>query len=185
MTLPVLIMVAFGLAMDAFAVSVAAGLIINRVRFPHVFRLGFAFGFFQFVMPVLGWFAGKSIAGYIGGWDHWLAFLLLTAIGVKMILEALFRHDRPRTDPTRGWTLLTLSVATSIDALAVGLSLALLGVSVWFPAVIIGLVAASLSAVGVLLGKHLARLTGHWIEALGGCVLIAIGLKILFDHLRP
>ena len=184
MTWYVLVIIAIGLSMDAFAVSVTAGLVIDRVRFPHVFRLAFAFGFSQFAMPVAGWFAGQKLAGYIGEWDHWVAFGLLTVIGIKMFVESFSRREEPRTDPSQGWTLVVLAVATSVDALAVGISLALLGVSVWMPALVIGAVTASLSASGVLLGKRFSRRAGPWIEAVGGCVLVAIGLKILIEHLR-
>jgi len=180
----VLAVVAVGLAMDAFAVSLAAGLFLDPVRPAHVFRLAFAFGFAQFIMPVIGWYTGNSIASLISTWDHWLAFGLLAAVGAHMVIEAFAHHDRPRTDPTRGWPLFTLAVATSVDALAVGLSLALLNVTIWVPALVIGLVAAVLSTLGVLLGKRFSQLTGPWAEALAGCVLIGIGVKVLFDHLH-
>jgi putative Mn2+ efflux pump MntP len=137
-------------------------------------------------MPVLGWFAGTQLAAYISSYDHWLAFGLLSFIGGKMLWEA--RSDEEpdcRTDPTRGWMLITLSLATSMDALAVGLSMAFLRVSVWFPSVIIGLVAAVLTAVGIRLGSfgnRFGRRWGHWAEIAGGLVLLAIGLDILLSH---
>lgn len=182
----VLLGIALGLAMDAFAVAIATGLCLGRVTPRHTFRLAFHFGLFQFLMPVLGWFAGTQLAAYISSYDHWLAFGLLSFIGGKMLWEA--RSDEEpdcRTDPTRGWMLVTLSLATSMDALAVGLSMAFLRVSVWFPSVIIGLVAAVLTAVGIRLGSfgnRFGRRWGHWAEIAGGLVLLAIGLDILLSH---
>lgn len=180
-----LLMVALALAMDAFAVSIAAGLTLDRVTARHVFRIGFHFGLFQFLMPVLGYYAGRGFAEPAAAFDHWLAFGLLTGVGLKMLWEAR-RPDDPeqaKADPSRGLMLVTLSVATSIDAAAVGLSLALSGSEIWFPAVVIGLVAGALSAVGVSFGKRLGGRFEQWAEALGGLVLIAIGSKILFAHL--
>jgi len=178
--------VAFGLAMDAFAVSVAAGLTLEQVTARHRFRLGFHFGLFQFLMPVLGWLAGKTIAGHIEAFDHWVAFGLLWLVGGKMIWESRTPHhaDRPpRADPTRGWSLITLSVATSLDALAVGFSMAALGVSVWGASVVIGLVAGAMTVVGLSLGRRLGASCGRWAELVGGLVLLAIGTKILVSHL--
>ncbi len=175
--------IALGLAMDAFAVSVAAGIQIAVLRSRHVVRLALSFGFFQFFMPVLGWLAGRSLARWLEAVDHWVAFGLLVVIGGKMLWESVRPADDPARDPTRGWTLLILSVATSIDALAVGLSLAFLEVSIWVPSLVIGLVAAVLSALGALFGCRLGRRFGLWAERFGGLVLIGIGVKIVLDHL--
>ena len=140
--------IAVGLAMDAFAVSIAAGLTLAPVGPRQMFRLAFHFGLFQFMMPVLGWLAGQELVEHIGPYDHWLAFGLLGFVAAKMLLEAA-RQTPPevKADPSRGLMLVTLSVATSIDALAVGLSMAFMRDSVWTAAVVIGLVAAALSAV--------------------------------------
>ena len=177
--------IALGLAMDAFAVSIVAGLTIKRLTGRHVFRLAFHFGFFQFMMPVLGWLAGRSVARYIDAFDHWVAFALLAFIGGKMLWEAQTAKNAPaaRKDPTRGWTLVALSAATSIDALAVGLSMAFLGVSVWLPSVVIGLVAAAMTWVGIRFGGRLGARRGRWAEVLGGLILIAIGARILITSL--
>jgi len=176
--------IAVGLAMDAFAVSIAAGLTIQRLTHRHVFRVAFHFGLFQFMMPVLGWYLGLTVADYITAFDHWVAFILLAAIGGKMIWEAgRPAHERSDKDPTRGWSLVTLSVATSIDALAVGLSMAMLRVSIWQPSVVIGLVAAAMSLIGIRLGSRLGGKTQHWAERIGGVILIGIGLRILIEHL--
>jgi putative Mn2+ efflux pump MntP len=176
--------IAVGLSMDAVAVSIGAGMTISPITGRHVFRLAFHFGLFQCLMPILGWLAGQQLAVYFGGWDHWIAFVLLSLVGAKMIRESFdHENERQRDDPSRGLLLLTLCVATSIDALAVGLSMALLGVSIWIPAAVIGLVTASLSTLGIFFGTQLGRRWGRAAEALGGCVLVGIGLRILIEHL--
>jgi putative Mn2+ efflux pump MntP len=175
--------IACGLAMDAFAVSVAAGVQIKALTHRHVARLALSFGFFQFFMPVIGWLAGRSLSRWFLAFDHWVAFGLLAIIGGKMFWESFLPTEDSCKDPTRGWTLLILSIATSIDALAVGLSLAFLEVSVWIPSLVIGLVAAVLSALGALFGCRLGRRFGVWAERFGGLVLIGIGVKIVIDHL--
>lgn len=186
MTWPTMLGIALALAMDALAVSIAAGIKVRRVNSRHVFRAGFHFGLFQFMMPIIGWGAGRTFAGHVQSFDHWLAFALLVAIGGKMLYEAKWGDPAPTghsADPTRGWSLVLLSVATSIDALAVGLSLALLGVSIWVPAVVIGLVTCTLSSLGILFGARLGHKVEHRAEAIGGFILIAIGVKIFISHL--
>jgi manganese efflux pump family protein len=173
--------IAVGLAMDAFAVSIAAGLTVDAVTPRHVFRIGFHFGLFQFLMPILGWLAGGQLAAYFGTYDHWVAFVLLVGVGGKMLWESRGKEKAENgRDPTRGLMLVTLSIATSLDALAVGVSMALLGVSVWIPAVVIGIVAGALSTIGINFGGRIGPRWEHWAEAGGGIVLILIGLKILF-----
>ena len=170
--------------MDAFAVAVAAGLTLPKVTPRHVFRLAWHFGFFQFLMPVVGWLAGGRLSQYVAAFDHWVAFGLLAFIGGKMIYEAFFLSPQKRaaTDPTRGWTLLVLSIATSIDALAVGLTLAFLQVAVWTPAVIIGIVAAAMTAVGICFGRRLGARWQKGAEVAGGIILILIGIRIILSH---
>ncbi len=173
-----------GLAMDAFAVAVAAGLAVESVTPRHVFRLGFHFGLFQFMMPIAGWLIGGRVAGYVGNFDHWLAFLLLAYVGGKMLWEARAEHKAAGAgDPTRGVRLLTLSIATSLDALAVGMTMALLGVSVWLPSVVIGLVTATLAAIGVTFGGRIGARWERWADVVGGCVLILIGVELVLSHL--
>lgn len=178
-------LIALGLAMDAFAVSIASGMSIPRLTGRHVFRMAFHFGLFQALMPVFGWLAGTTVAPYIATWDHWVAMGLLGFIGTKMLLDA--RREEAdaseRGDPTRGWTLVTLSVATSIDALAVGLSLAMLQVGILLPVVVIGLVAAALSTLGISFGHRLGRRWGRRAELIGGLVLIGIGVRIVITHM--
>ena len=177
--------IAVALAMDAFAVAVATGLSIVPLTRRHVFRMAFHFGLFQALMPVAGWAAGRMISDVIGAFDHWVAFGLLTFVGGKMLIGAFRGGDATRTaqDPTRGWELILLSIATSIDALAVGLSLAVLGSTILIPALVIGVVAAFLTATGMVLGRKIGILWGKRVEVLGGLILIAIGVNIVVEHL--
>jgi manganese efflux pump family protein len=169
--------------MDAFSVAIASGLALGRVTTGQVLRMASAFGFFQFAMPVAGWLLGSAVAEYIAAYDHWIAFALLAYVGGKMIHESFSAaEERPRQDPTRGSTLLVLSVATSIDALAVGLSLAFLSEPVFFPALVIGVVAMAMTALGLRLGNVAGTRLGPWMERAGGLVLIAIGIKIVLEH---
>ena len=178
-----LIGIAVALAMDAFAVAIAAGLQLRPLQGRHVFRLSFHFGLFQALMPILGWLAGSTVQRHIAAYDHWIALALLGFIGGKMIYESL-HHEEERTpaDPTRGWTLVGLSFATSIDALAVGLSLAMLRVSVWLPALVIGVVCAAFTVTGMLIGWRIGRAWSRRVELIGGLVLIVIGVKIVLEH---
>lgn len=178
--------IALALAMDAFAVSVSAAATLPVVTWRHYFRLSFHFGLFQFLMPVIGWALGVSVRSYIEAWDHWIAFGLLALVGVNMLREAWSGEEEESSsgDPSRGWQLVMLAVATSIDAMAVGLSFAMIGVSVWGPAIVIGLVCAAVTAAGVKLGRLLggSNLLGSKVSVLGGLVLIGIGVKILYEH---
>lgn len=174
--------IALALAMDAFAVALGAGVTLQRLTGRHIFRLSFHFGLFQALMPVIGWLAGLTLVQWISAWDHWIAFALLSFVGSRMIREAFHEEKPVGTDPTRGLTMVLLSIATSIDALAVGFSLSLLGVSIWLPAVVIGLVAGALTVAGMLLGDRIGRRWGSRVEIFGGLVLILIGVKILWEH---
>lgn len=177
--------IALALAVDAFAVAVASGVCLPRVGLRETFRLAWHFGLFQSGMNIIGWAGGLTFRSYISAFDHWLAFGLLAFVGIRMIVEALkSEEDTSCRDPTRGRTLVMLSVATSIDALAVGLSFAVINISIWLPALVIGIVAATSTAIGLHLGrlvKTAARL-GMGAEIIGGLVLIAIGIRILSDH---
>lgn len=171
--------------MDALVVSVAAGLTLGCITRRHVFRLAFHFGLFQFLMPIVGWLAGSAISSHVLAYGHWLAFGLLSFIGGKMLLDACSKRERQmRSDPTKGWLLVGLSVATSIDAFAAGLSMALLQVPIVLPCVVIGLVAAAFSAVGITFANGSLRRWKRAAEVLGAGVLIMIGFKILASHWR-
>jgi putative Mn2+ efflux pump MntP len=178
--------IALALAMDAFAVAIATGVRLKRVSLRQFFRLAWHFGLFQALMPVIGWTAGLTVRDAIERYDHWIAFALLAYVGGNMIREAfkLEKDARRQNDPTRGLTLVMLSVATSIDALAVGLTIAMLKVPIWTPALIIGLVAGAFTVAGLHLGKSVgsAERLSPIAEVLGGVVLLGIGVKILIEH---
>ncbi len=183
----VILGIALALAMDAFAVSIGIGISLKPATAGQTFRPAASFGLFQFAMPILGWAAGEKIIGYIERYDHWVAFALLIAVGGRMVKESLFSGrgiERLKKDPTKGFSLLGLSLATSLDALAVGLSLAALHVPILFPAVIIGLVAFGMTVLGVKLGPAAGRLIGKRAELTGGLILILIAIKILVEHMR-
>lgn len=182
-----IIVIAIGLAMDAFSVSISTGMAVKKPDAGHYFRLSFHFGLFQFMMPVIGYFAGVYIEQYIRDYDHWLAFALLAFIGIRMIFEAFSGGDGEskfvERDPSRGWSLVVLSVATSIDALAVGLSLGVLGGTILVPSIIIGITCALFSLAGVYIGTRAGALVGRRAEALGGVMLVLIGVKIIAEHM--
>jgi putative Mn2+ efflux pump MntP len=179
--------IAVALAMDALAVSIAVGVAHHPVTGRQTLRLASTFGLFQFGMCVAGWAAGESVVKYIGRYDHWVAFSLLLIVGGRMIHEA-FENDegeeKKRRDPTALGPLLVLGVATSLDSLAVGLSLAALRTTIFYPAAVIGLVSFLISLAGTKLGPAVGKAFGRRAELFGGLVLIAIGIKILVDHLR-
>lgn len=179
--------IAVALAMDAFAVSVAVGIQLKTIDFRQFFRLSFHFGLFQALMPIIGWSAGLSIRSLIEAWDHWVAFGLLAMVGGNMVREAFKKNDddKPETrDATRGLTMVMLSIATSIDALAVGFSLSIINEPIIFPAIVIGIVALIFTIVGMNLGKVASESSKlkPYAEFLGGVVLLGIGLHILYEH---
>jgi putative Mn2+ efflux pump MntP len=184
-----LVLIAFSLSLDAFAVSIGVGAAQSCPDRRSKLRLALHFGIFQALMPLLGWLVGATAIQFIGQFDHWIALGLLGYVGMNMILSGLKRSaggsssDQPCNDPSRGRTLVMLSIATSIDAFAVGLSLGLLKVLVLLPALFIGLVTFTLSIAGLFLSQKLGEKFGKWMEIAGGVVLIAIGLRILITHL--
>jgi putative Mn2+ efflux pump MntP len=178
--------IAVALAMDAFAVSIATGVNLKNVDSRQMFRLSWHFGLFQALMPIIGWSAGLSIRNYIEHYAHWIAFGLLAFVGVHMIKEAVQdgKAEKPIKDYTKGMTLVMLSVATSIDALAVGFGLSMLKISIWMPALIIGIVAGTFTLIGMRIGERIsaAERLSLYAETIGGIVLISIGLNILYEH---
>jgi putative Mn2+ efflux pump MntP len=180
-----ILLVAIGLSADCFAVALSSGIATrNRSRL-RALRVAFSFGLFQALMPVLGWLVGRTVIDFISGFDHWIAFALLGFIGGKMLFES-FRdseEDETATDITRGWLLLTMSIATSIDALAVGLSFALVEVNIALASPIIGIVALGITVVGLQVGKRAGKLLGKRAETLGGLILLAIAFRILLSHI--
>jgi manganese efflux pump family protein len=177
-----LLVIAVALAMDAFAVAIVTGLTLKALTNRHLFRLAFHFGLFQAGMLAAGWYAGSVIHSLIGASDHWIAFILLALVGGNIIRGSFAESPSPAADPTSGWQLVMLSLATSIDALAVGLSLALLGSSITAAALAVGLTAAAFTVTGMMLGRRIGQLWGRRVELLAGIILIAIGLRIVWEH---
>ncbi len=178
-----LLLIALGLGMDAFSVALAVGS-LNRNIFPWTFvRLSTSFGMFQFGMPILGWAGGMTVAGLISNYGHWIAFVLLLGIGIKMVIDSLKGQESERfgPDPTSGLSLLFLSVATSVDAFAVGLSFALIDIPILYPSCIIGIAAFAMTSAGLFLGRRLGKALGRRAGILGGIILIGIGFKVLLD----
>lgn len=177
-------LIALGLAMDAFAVSIASGIILIRPKHSQALVIGGCFGLFQAGMPITGWLAGAHFAGFISGFDHWIAFGLLAGLGGKMIYESLKpEKDGIPINPLKPSVLLTLSIATSIDALAAGLGFAVLKISAWIPALVIGLTTFALCFAGVQLGRILGSKLESRVKTAGGIILLILGFKILIQHL--
>jgi putative Mn2+ efflux pump MntP len=178
--------IALSLSADCFAVSLGGSCGLNSsIRYIRVFRTALAFGLAQAIMPMLGWLAGRTVLDYIAAYDHWIAFGLLVIVGSRMIWEGVKgeEHEKAGMDITRGWLLLTLAVATSLDALAVGLSLAFLETNIILAALIIGAVAFLISNLGFYLGRRAGIVLGKRAKIIGGVILICIGLRVLIDHL--
>jgi len=179
-----IIFIAFGLAMDAFAVSISSGLTIKYLRIADALKIALFFGLFQAIMPIIGWSAGLSFRDYISSIDHWIAFTLLSIIGLKIIYESLkIEGKRQKLNPLNIYVLLMLSIATSIDALAVGLSFSCLRSSIILPSIIIGSITFLLSIFGVYFGNRFGNNLKKKVEIIGGLILIGIGIKILIEHL--
>lgn len=184
MQLLTITIIAVGLAMDAFAVSIVSGSAYKQLKIKHAFRIAVFFGGFQALMPLVGSLAGMSVKEYVANYDHWIAFILLSAVGAKMIYESFkITSAEENFNPENILVLLVLSVATSIDALAIGITLSFLQVSVTVAVVIIGMVTFVLSYLGVLIGTKFGHFFENKIEAVGGLVLVALGIKILIQHL--
>jgi len=182
-----LILLALGLSMDTFAVSITTGLTIKNIQFKQAVRIAFVLGFFQTLMPLTGWFLGLQIKDYIVEFDHWIAFGLLGGIGSKMVYE-YFKPEHEtdelnKFNPERLSVLLGMAIATSIDALAVGVSFAFIETNIWLSLSIIGIITFIVGMLGMLFGKKAGHLFGKKMELVGGIVLIGIGLKILVEHL--
>lgn len=186
MPLFMIIGLAIGLAMDAMAVAIGVGIGLRGATPRQIIRLSFHFGLFQALMPILGWLLGNYAAYWTSRFGHWIAFALLAFVGARAIVDAVRKRSDAsvvRRDPTRGASLLILSLATSMDAFAVGVSFAMMNVLVWYPAVVIGLVAGMLTVAGMVFGDRLGRRFGVAMEILGGLILILIGVKVLWDGL--
>ena len=182
-----LLTIAVALAMDSFAVAIVVGLTLKALTGRHLFRLSFHFGLFQAMMLAAGWLVGDVLRSLVAVASHWIAFILLFFVGVNIIRNAFQGIDekkRSTLDPTSGWQLVFLSFATSIDALVVGLSLAMLGASIAISASVVGLMSTALTLLGMALGRRVSALWGKRVEVFGGLMLIAIGLKLVWDHMK-
>lgn len=183
MGLAELLIIAVGLSMDAFAVSICKGLSVRTIRFRHVGVTALWFGGFQALMPVLGFFLGVSFADFVGTVDHWIAFVLLSVIGGNMIKESCDKDVPCCQDPDFSFrTMLSMAVATSIDALAIGVSFAFLRVNIWTAVIAIGMTTAVFSAAGFFIGNFFGARWKSKAEFTGGLILIAMGFKILIEH---
>lgn len=179
-------LLSIGLAMDALAVSLGIGTAGQIATVRGKIRLAAHFGIFQSGMTALGWLAGATIVRYVQGFDHWIAFILLAYVAIKLIRAGLEKDGKAfQQDPSTGRTLVILSFATSIDAFAVGLSIVFLEVPIVLSVVMIGFVALLLSAIGLFAGIWLGEIFGKRMEILGGLILLAIGTRVVFTHLLP
>jgi putative Mn2+ efflux pump MntP len=178
-----ILLIAVGLAMDCFAVSVCYGFLAGKLQWKYIIRMALFFGGFQAAMPVIGWLIGLSFAGFISQVDHWIAFALLGFIGIKMIVEAVRKKEEGCIQFHKLTVLLSLSLATSIDALIVGMGFAFLKVNIGLAVLVIGLTSAAFTFLGVGLGKRYGKWLGKKAEIIGGVVLLGIGIKILLEHL--
>lgn len=177
-----LIILAIGLAMDAFAVSVCKGLVVKKINIKHMLIAGSYFGLFQAIMPLIGYLLGIGFEGFVKNIDHWIAFILLGIIGINMIKESM--EDNEKVNSSFGFkAMLPLAIATSIDALAVGVTFAFLNVNILFSISIIGIITFILSMIGVKIGNVFGEKYKNKAELIGGIILIAMGIKILIEHL--
>ena len=178
-------LIAIGLSADCFAVALSSGISKKNHSWPPRLRVSFSFGLFQALMPVLGWLVGRTVVEFIADYDHWVAFALLLIVSGRMLWES-FRPERSQdkeVDITKGILLITLSIATSIDALAVGLSFAFLKVNIAMASLTIGAVAFLVTTIGFVVGKRESKIIGKRAEALGGIILLAIAIRILLNHM--
>lgn len=183
MPLFTIITIAVGLAMDAFAVSVVSGATYKKLHVAHALRMALFFGGFQALMPLVGYLAGVTVRRHMAAYDHWIVFALLAGVGGKMIYESFkIEEVENKRNPANIVVLLALSVATSIDALAVGVTLSLITEAVLAAAILIGVITFGLSLLGVYTGKRFGHFFENKMEIIGGLVLIGIGTKILLEH---
>ena len=172
-----------GVAMDAFAVSICKGLSMKKLDFKKMLVIGFYFGFFQALMPLIGYLLGSSFEKIITSIDHWIVFVLLLLIGINMIREALFEKKEKQNDSVSFKVMLPLAISTSIDALAIGISYAFLKVNIIFAILVIGIITFSISVIGVKIGNKFGNKYEKKSQVVGGIILVLIGFKILFEHL--
>ena len=178
-----ILLISIGLAMDAFAVSVCKGLAMKKMSWKKAIIIGLYFGIFQAVMPVIGYFLGTTFERFITYVDHWVAFILLVGIGINMVKEAFDKESENRNDNVDMKTMLVLSIATSIDALAIGITFECLKIHIVMPVITIGLITFIISVIGVKIGNQFGDKYWKKAEIMGGVILILLGIKILLEHL--
>ncbi|MGE5355071.1 MAG: manganese efflux pump MntP family protein [Deltaproteobacteria bacterium] len=183
MYLPEVILIAVGLSFDTFAVSVSSGLCIKDIKFLQAVRVAIVLAVFQAIMPLIGWLGGIQIEKYLSRFDHWIAFGLLSVLGIKMIIESLKNEENKKLNPLIPKVLILMALATSIDAFVVGLSFAFIRTNILLAAIIIGFVTFIFSMIGMLAGKKISGKFGTKMEILGGLILIGIGIKVLLSHI--
>lgn len=176
--------IAIGLSFDSFAVATSSGILLRDITFRNAMKISFSLAFFQGMMPVLGWLAGHQVKNYIESVDHWIAFGLLAIIGLKMIIES-FKHEsvRKQINPLNLKVMVYMSIATSIDALIIGFSFAVISIRIISAVFVIGAVTFIIAMLGILFGKKAGKHLGQEMDIIGGLILIAIGVKILIQHL--
>lgn len=179
-----ILLIAIGLAMDAFAVSVCKGLSMKKMNWKKALIIGGYFGFFQALMPIIGYFLGSTFENLVTKIDHWIAFGLLVLIGTNMLKEAFANDEENYNDDVNFKTMIVLAVATSIDALAVGITFAFLQANILISAIVIGTITFLISVVGVKIGNKFGDKYERKAETVGGLILIFMGIKILFEHLE-
>ena len=183
-----ILLVGFAMSTDAFAAAVGKGAAMNKPRFPDALRAGLIFGVIEAITPIIGWLLGRAASQYVEAFDHWIAFVLLGALGIHMIVAGLKPEEAEGEDsaekPRHGfWALAVTGFATSIDAMAIGVGLAFLDVHIGVVALVIGLCTMTMVTAGIMLGRVLGRLAGKRAEIIGGVILIIIGCTILYEHL--
>ena len=185
MTFSALLILAFGMSMDAFAVAVGKGAALQRPQLREALRTGLIFGMIETLTPLVGWSLGQFATHFVARWDHWIAFTLLGFLGFRMVIEGCRQRAAPCESTTQHglWLLVTTAIATSLDAMAIGVSLAFMQVNIVLTAMMIGLCTFTMTTTGMLIGRLIGPLLGKRAEILGGVVLIAIGVQILWSHL--
>ena len=182
MTPVTLIFLAISMSADAFAASISKGAELKKPTFHHAIGIGLVFGVIEAITPLLGWVAGVASQRFVQAWDHWVAFTLLSAIGLHMIYAGLKKEDKIEYRKQTLWLLILTAIATSIDAMAVGASLAFIDADIIVTSLAIGLATTVMASIGTLLGHKFGQFVGHWAELIGGVVLIGIGAMVLIQH---
>lgn len=185
MNLSATLLLAFGMSMDAFAVSISKGATLHKPKFSEALRTGLIFGAIEALTPLIGWGLGMLASQFVLEWNHWVAFILLTFLGGRMIIEGCRGNDNDDDMPVQRhgfWLLVTTAIATSLDAMAVGVGLAFLQVNIITTAIAIGCATLIMTTLGMMIGRFIGPLLGKRAEILGGVVLIAIGVQILWAH---